>query len=144
MNQPYDFSQQSFPRWLRLSDRHLKAANLLLDSAPEHAAFCYQQAAERYLKAYLVKRGAVFDNHTTDLRSLAKLCRSLDADFELVCRIAELDEMSTWQSAFQYPAQPASSEVQVPGQTKLFCARRVCKMLRSVVTAKDSEHGMDI
>lgn len=142
MKQQYDFRQQSFPRWLQLANRHLKAAHLLHESAPQLAAFWYQQAAERYLKAYLVKRGAAFENNITNLRNLADRCRSLNPEFESVVTSSVLDEMSTWQVVFQYPPVLGESDALAPDDTTLVCARIVCNLLQRIVTANDDEHGM--
>ena len=142
MKQQYDFRQQSFPRWLQLADRHLKAAHLLHESAPQLAAFWYQQAAERYLKAYLVKRGAAFENNMTSLRCLADRCHSLNPEFESVVTSSVLDEMSTWQVVFQYPPVLGESDALVPDDAKLACARIVCNLLQGMVTANDDEHAM--
>lgn len=141
MTDEYDFRQESYPRWLHLADQHLKAANLLYDSAPQQAAFWYHQAAERYLKAYLVRRGAVFANSITNLRSLMNRCRSPDPNFEQVSRIAELDDMSTWETAFQYPPEAGAPDVAVPGEIGLFSARMICKVLRWLVTGDVHDHG---
>jgi HEPN domain-containing protein len=133
MTDQYDLKKESFPRWFELADRHLKAANLLADSSPQHAAFWYHQAAERYLKAFLINHEIAFSNSVTNLRELIELCHENSGDlFRVAVKFSELDLMSTWETAFQYPPEPGEQEVAVPNSSMLLAARTICAMLQDL------------
>lgn len=138
VNTTYDFRPESFARWIKLADRHLSSANMLAESAPGHAAFWYHQAAERYLKAYLIRRGHAFANSVTDLRSLLKTCTTLEPLYERITGLEMLDRMSEWETAFVYPPEPAEPEPAVPGLAELTAARGVCESLRELALNDDS------
>lgn len=105
MTTTYVFRPESFARWVKLADEHLRAANLLAESAPWHAAFWYHQAAERYLKAYLVRRGQAFSNSVTHLRKLLEMCVALAPQYGRIASPDELDRISEWETAFAYPPE---------------------------------------
>lgn len=132
MTNEYDFRKQSFPLWLELADKHLKAANLLVDTSPQLAAFWYHQAAERYLKAFLINHEIAFSNSVTNLRVLAELCHANSNWFRVAVKFSELDLMSTWETAFQYPPGPGEQDVAVPNSSMLLAARTICSMLQDL------------
>ena len=121
----YDFRPESFARWIKLGDRHLSAANMLAESAPGHAA-------ERYLKACLVRRAQAFANSVTDLRSLLKTCATLEPRYERITGLEMLDRLNEWETAFAYPSQSAESDPVVPGVAELMAARCACESLREL------------
>src|ERR1035437_10917363 len=98
MTDRHDFRKETFPRWLELADRHLQAANLLADSSPQHAAFWYHQAAERFLKAFLIKHEIAFSKRVTNLRVLIELCQAKRELHGVAAKFAELDLMTTWET----------------------------------------------
>lgn len=133
MNTTYDFRPQSFARWIKLADEFLRAANLLAVSAPWHAAFWYHQAAERYLKACLVRRGHAFANSVTQLRRLLEMCVALELQFERITGLGELDRISEWETAFAYPPPSGEPDPTVPALPELKAAQVLCEMLRELV-----------
>lgn len=141
MNTTYDFRPQSFARWVKLADEFLRAANLLAESAPWHAAFWYHQAAERYLKAYLVRRGQAFANSVNHLRRLLEMCLALEPLYGRISDLEELDRISEWETAFAYPPQPGEPDPVVPGLVELIAARDICDMLRELALADHSGGG---
>ena len=141
MNTTVDFRPQSFECWIRLADRHLSAANSQVESAPWHAAFWYHQAAERYLKAYLVRREQTFENSVTDLRSLLKTCATLEPRYERITGLELLDRMSDWETAFAYPPEPEEPDPAAPGLVELVAARDICESLRELALSICSYEG---
>ena len=82
MKPPDDVRQELVKRWLRKADEDLAVANLLLaDDAPYYAAigFHAQQAAEKFIKAFLVSKQIDFPK-THDLRQLIDIVRSIDSE----------------------------------------------------------------
>ena len=142
MNTTVDFRPLSSDRWIALADRHWSAANRLTSSAPGQAAFWYHQAAERYLKDCLVRRGEAFANSVTDLRTLLKTCAALEPRYEGIASLDVLERMSRWETAFAYPpAQPEEPDPAVPDQAALGAARDVCERLRELALKDNSEGG---
>lgn len=112
------------------------------ESVPGHAAFWYHQAAERYLKAYLVRRVQTFSNSVTHLRKLLEMCVALAPNYQRAVNLEELDRMSEWETAFAYPPeQPEEPDPAVPGLTELEAARDVCERLREFALNDCSEGG---
>jgi HEPN domain-containing protein len=70
--------------WLRLADNDWDVAQILNGHYPRHLeVICYhcQQAAEKYLKAFLIAND-IEAPKTHDLRSLCTLCETINIDFE--------------------------------------------------------------
>lgn len=112
MQTTYDFRPQSFERRIKLADEFLRAANLLTSSAPWHAAFWYHQAAERYLKACLVRRGHAFTNSVAHLRRLLEMCVALEPQFERIGAV-----LMTWPPC-NAPLTFDVARAMVPGQLR--------------------------
>ena len=75
--------------WLRKAESDLRALDALLDvDALDAACFHAQQAAEKYLKAYLVHSGISFP-YTHNLAKLVELCAGVDPAFGDLIAIAE-------------------------------------------------------
>lgn len=77
--------KQYIKSWILKADNDLKVAahELKLDLADivtEAVCFHCQQAAEKYLKAYLITHGIDFDR-THNIEYLVKLCSNIDSDF---------------------------------------------------------------
>ena len=81
MKQPESPKRRLLGKWLQKADGDMAAARTLADSEPAHAnaaAFHCQQAAEKYLKAFLVWREIDFPK-THDLDQLLDLVETADA-----------------------------------------------------------------
>lgn len=76
-------SQLQFEEWSRYADEDLTMAKLALaeDGPPNQICFHCQQAAEKYLKGFLVFRGEKFEK-SHQLRYLVEKCMALDRAFE--------------------------------------------------------------
>jgi HEPN domain-containing protein len=69
-------------RWIWKADRDFALATQVSQSFPDMAAFHYQQAAEKYLKAYLsFHRFALKKTH--NIGTLALMCSQIDSAFSL-------------------------------------------------------------
>ncbi|MCL2696406.1 MAG: HEPN domain-containing protein [Clostridiales bacterium] len=78
--------------WFRFGDMDLNAANHLLSLHPaplEIICFHCQQAAEKYLKAYLICTGPEQPPKIHDLRKLHQLCFNSDEQFDLIADACE-------------------------------------------------------
>ena len=75
--------------WLRKAESDLVAVDATLNAGSFDAAcFHAQQAAEKYLKAYLTHAGAEFP-FTHNLAKLVELCVAVDASFDSLLPAAE-------------------------------------------------------
>lgn len=102
----WDFVQA----WLAKADGDLHAARALLASpAEDHfaAAFHAQQAAEKYLKAFLVRHQIPFPK-THDVGRLLELCAQ--ADLNLSRELGEVDTLTPYGVEYRYPVDAAVSE----------------------------------
>lgn len=129
-----DFEPDAFPRWLRQADECKAAALVLSENSREHSAFWIQQALERVLKAFLVKRGVRFENNITDLNALVEMCGRTDPAFLNVASSNVLRQISAWETAFQYPPEPGEPEPVLPTFDELNVAYGVFERLRELVT----------
>jgi HEPN domain-containing protein len=100
-------------KWLLKADNDLKAATSLLkmpsgEVVTEAVCFHSQQAAEKYLKAFLVTREIDFGK-THNLEFLVELCASQDRDF----RKLEVGNLTSYAVEVRYPDEfytPSLSE----------------------------------
>ena len=101
MNDP-DSAVVEALRWLRFSKEDIDVALRLLTelpSAPRHACWFSQQAAEKALKAALVLQGAEFP-FTHDLDALRNL---LPDSWPVRIMHADLAELTEWAVETRYP-----------------------------------------
>lgn len=129
-----DFKPVAFPRWLRQVDECKAAAIKLSQSHPELSAFWCQQALERLLKAFLVKRGVAFENNITDLKVLVGLCGKVDSKFLSVASAIFLTQVGAWETAYQYPPEPSEPDPGMPSFEDIKEAGIVFDRLRELVT----------
>jgi HEPN domain-containing protein len=90
--------------WFEKGDRDLRAAQSLMDDPdPVTDIICFhcQQAAEKYLKGFLVHSEAGFAR-VHDLRYLLNLCLEIDAEFERLAE--EIDDLNSYAVEPRYPA----------------------------------------
>ncbi|HEX3045294.1 MAG TPA: HEPN domain-containing protein [Bacillota bacterium] len=91
--------------WLKKADNDLKNAELILAAQDEDLPFdtvCFhcQQAAEKYLKAFLVNCDTSFP-FSHNLADLVELCKQSDITFSSIQRKAE--ELTPYAVALRYP-----------------------------------------
>ncbi len=99
--------------WLRKARHDRRMAEAGLAQAPpitDAAAFHCQQAAEKYLKAYLLHRGEPFE-FIHDLEALMEQCTRLDPAWESLRDAVE--PLTAYAVRFRYPgpADPSVEEV---------------------------------
>jgi len=89
--------------WLKKADKDLRIAQWLLEPPVEdfeNTGFHAQQAAEKFIKAFLVRHQIEFPK-THNLRQLRRLVGS--ADPALADRLASADELTPYGVTFRYP-----------------------------------------
>ena len=97
----WDFVQQ----WLKKADSDVKTAKILLNAQADDyfpSAFHSQQAAEKFLKAYLVRHQIEF-RKTHDLDELLNLCDSVDPSLRR--EIGSCVWLSPYGVEFRYPGE---------------------------------------
>ena len=90
-------------KWVNIADRDLMAAEQGLKAYPvlsEIVCFHCQQAAEKYLKAYLVKYQVEFQK-THNIMSLINLCSTVDSVFKDKLLYADL--LTDYAVEIRYP-----------------------------------------
>lgn len=91
--------------WIRKAENDLTAAYLLAESEqplPDQIGFFCQQAAEKYLKAFLIAANQT-PPRIHDIEALLELCALIETDFDrLRPRIAGLTEFAV---IFRYPGE---------------------------------------
>ena len=95
----WDFVQQ----WLNRARKDLAAGELLLKGAfedYENVGFHAQQAAEKFIKAFLVCHQIEFSK-THNIALLTQLVASLDP--ELAKKLAGVDSLTSYAVEFRYP-----------------------------------------
>ncbi|HDH97173.1 MAG TPA: HEPN domain-containing protein [Proteobacteria bacterium] len=96
-----DFVQQ----WIGKAELDIETAKILLDAAMEDyypCAFHCQQAAEKFLKAYLVRHQIEF-RKTHDLGELLRLVGSVDT--VLASALASCEWLTPYGVEFRYPGE---------------------------------------
>jgi len=119
--------------WLRLADLDVRAGEKALggdDPLPNDACFHAQQAAEKYLKSYLVSRG-VHPPRTHDLGLLADECAQFDPEFETLLAAAE--PLSPFAVRPRYP-WPAAEPAIEQARGALEVAKQIGEFVRSKIT----------
>jgi HEPN domain-containing protein len=77
------------------------------DPLPDKVTYDCAQCAEKYLKAFLIRRGKTF-RYRHDLLELRELCEKVDADFRLI--VNQLQILNPWASEIRYPGTSATLE----------------------------------
>jgi HEPN domain-containing protein len=97
----WDFVQQ----WLKKAESDIRAAKILLDTEVDDyfsCAFHSQQAAEKFLKAYLVRHQVEF-RKTHDLDELLNLTDSIDSSLRQ--KIGSFAWLTPYGVEFRYPGE---------------------------------------
>jgi len=90
-------------KWIERAQNDLRAAEICATELPATALFHCQQAAEKYLKAYLTWNQKVFQK-THELRELAAACALIDPILKSTLEPAETLSKYAWK--FRYPGAP--------------------------------------
>ena len=104
MAQPEDLRDEFVRLWIRKADEDLALTEHLLSEDTPYlsaVAFHSQQAAEKYLKAFLVHRQCEFSK-THDLDRLLTLVATVNKP--LAARLAPLSELSPYAVEARYPS----------------------------------------
>ncbi|MDR0596753.1 MAG: HEPN domain-containing protein [Clostridiales Family XIII bacterium] len=102
--------KNNIAEWLEFADHDLDTAELLLEMRPQHyEIICYhcEQAAEKYLKGYLIAQG-VMPPKTHDLDMLCGLCSESDASFDNIAD--ECTYLSQFAVQPRYPYEMGLTE----------------------------------
>ena len=89
--------------WIRKAESDLAAARLLTESEqtlPDQAGFFCQQAAEKYLKAFLIACDQV-PPRTDDVDVLVELCAAIDPTFDQLQ--SQVEGLTEFAVIFRYP-----------------------------------------
>lgn len=90
-------------QWLKIAERDLRTAQQGLaadEIITDTACFHCQQAAEKYLKAYLVKKQIEFSK-THNIMSLLNLCAIADSSFTE--QLSDADKLTDFAVEIRYP-----------------------------------------
>ena len=87
--------------WISIADRDLLTARQGLEAKEvltDTISFHCQQAAEKYLKAFLVKQQVEF-NKTHSIAVLVNLCATIDSEFKEYLKDADILQIMPWRFA---------------------------------------------
>ena len=116
-------------RWIWKADRDFALATQVSQSFSDMAAFHYQQAAEKYLKAYLsFHRVALKKTH--NIGTLALMASQIDPAFSQLAGVADVDAITEFATLFRYPNE---EEVDFPEEADLESARAFCLVAKQMV-----------
>ena len=122
-------------RWIAIADRDLAAAVMLVENAPDIAAFHLQQATEKYLKAFLTLYGqALRKSH--DVSALLLRCIALDGSFASLASVGDPSEMTAFATKYRYPNE---EEHEFPASDEIASAQNLCVQTQVKVKAKFAE-----
>ena len=119
-------------RWIWKADRDFALATQVSQSFPDMAAFHYQQAAEKYLKAYL-SFNRVPLKMTHNIGTLALMSSQIDSTFSQLAGVADVDAITEFATLFRYPNE---EEVDFPEEADLASARAFCLEARQMVAER--------
>ena len=94
-------------QWVRRAEGDLRAAAMLTADLPGEALFHCQQAAEKFIKAFLTWRQVPF-RKTHELRELGRACAELDP--ALGSALEPSYALSEYAWKFRYPGAPYEAD----------------------------------
>lgn len=131
MKRPEEVRREFVRQWIRKADEDLAAARLLIAQRPDLryvSCFHAQQAAEKYLKAFLVEHQIEFQK-THDLALL--LDRAAVADPALALDLGDAEELSIYGVEVRYP-----SDLPDPSTEQVRAAFETAERVRATVLAR--------
>lgn len=93
------------------------------------AAYHYQQAAEKYLKAFLSFH-QVGLKKTHNIGTLALQASNIDPEFRKLVTVADVDAITEFATLFRYPNE---EEVDFPDPAELQEAKNFCEVAKKMV-----------
>ena len=124
-------------QWLIKAGNDFQSALNLLDSPviiTDSVCFHSQQAAEKYLKAYLVFNGREI-HKTHDIALLIKECMAIDSSFAYLLE-KEVHFLTPYGTVIRYP-----DDFYIPDVEESKEAMRYAEIVRDFVRARLSEEG---
>lgn len=122
-------------RWIGKADRDFALATQVTESFPDMAAYHLQQAAEKYLKAFLSFH-QVGLKKTHNIGTLALMASNIDSAFTQLASIADVDALTEFGTLFRYPNE---EEVDFPDSADLLSARKFCELAKLLVWERVSD-----
>lgn len=122
--------------WVERAEHDLRAADLCLTELPAEALFHYQQAAEKYLKAFLTRNQVAF-RKTHELRDLGQACAKVEQ--ELGNAIEAAYSLSRYAWLFRYPGAPYEPDVEEARR-----GRELAQQVRTEIRQRLSEEALGL
>ncbi|GAW93083.1 HEPN domain-containing protein [Calderihabitans maritimus] len=124
--------QQEYEAWLKYADDDLKAAEELIKAGLYNVAcFHSHQAAEKFLKAFLVKR-KINPPRIHKLPTLVSLCEEIAPDFQQLKSDALILDM--YYISTRYPNAPVGSLPEgLPNEEDALKALDIAKRIRDFI-----------
>jgi len=116
-------------RWVWKADRDFLLAAQLNETFSDMAAYHYQQAAEKYLKAFLSFH-QVGLKKTHNIGTLALQASNIDPEFSKLVTVADVDAITEFATLFRYPNE---EEVDFPDPAELQEAKNFCEVAKKMV-----------
>lgn len=121
-------------RWIWKADRDFLLASQLTEDFSDMAAYHYQQAAEKYLKAFLSFHQLGLKK-THNIGTLALQASNIDAAFTQLVNVADVDAITEFATLFRYPNE---EEIDFPDPAELQDAKKFCEAAKELVLARIS------
>jgi HEPN domain-containing protein len=126
--------------WLDKAKEDLSFANSLIDESPFFAQICfhYHQAAEKFLKAFIVAMNLEFKK-IHDLIVLLQLCIEEESSLEALmedCRFLNAFYIET-----RYPVHWPTRHNREEAEKARTSAEHICEILQAALESKDSSVG---
>ena len=116
-------------RWVWKADRDFLLAAQLDESFSDMAAYHYQQAAEKYLKAFLSFH-QIGLKKTHNIGTLALQASNIDPAFTKLVTVADVDAITEFATLFRYPNE---EEIDFPDPAELQDAKKFCELAKKLV-----------
>jgi HEPN domain-containing protein len=104
---PEQFLLDETQEWVKRAEHDLHAADLLASELPAQALFHCQQAAEKFLKAFLTFKQLPF-RKTHELKELGRTCAEVDRALGPILEPAYALTEYAWK--FRYPGAPYDAD----------------------------------
>ncbi len=125
-----EFRQKRVLQWFAKGDNDLRNAQIVIAAEqPPTDTICFhcQQAAEKYLKGFLVANGVDF-SRVHDLNYLLSLCRQVNEDFAAI--VEETSTLTGYAVLARYPLDIPIEYSLEEAQEALLAAQRVVDFVR--------------
>lgn len=124
-------------RWIWKADRDFLLAAQLNETFSDMAAYHYQQAAEKYLKAFLSFH-QIGLKKTHNIGTLALQASNIDPEFSKLVTVADVDAITEFATLFRYPNE---EEVDFPDPADLLDAKNFCEVAKKMVMERIMDCG---